>query len=211
MQLLTAHLAVQAAWPEPYSWARNNVSDLGAVSCGMGGDAPQVRYVCSPLHDLMNVSFALEGVLLTAGAALLTSLWPRRGRVTAWLGGALLLVQGLGWIVIGLAPSDTRSAVHGVGALLLAVGNGGLIALAAGASGGPLRALRLSALVAGAVGLTASLLYSVEADLGLGLGGMERLWVFAVLVWTTYAGARLLLAPTAPPPPAQPQQEPSTP
>ncbi|MDA0564062.1 DUF998 domain-containing protein [Streptomonospora sp. S1-112] len=199
VQLLTAHLVVQSAWPEPYSWARHNVSDLGAVSCGTGGDAPQLRYVCSPLHDLMNVSFVLEGVLLMAGVALVTSLWPRRGRLTAWLGGALLLVQAVGWVVIGLAPSDVHSAEHAVGALLLAVGNGGLIALAAGASGGPLRALRLSALVAGAVGVTASLLYSVEAGLGLGLGGMERLWVFPVVVWTAYAAVRLLAAPAARP------------
>lgn len=48
---LLAQLVVQAAWSAPFSWATNNISDLGNVRCQPWGD--DARYVCSPLHALI--------------------------------------------------------------------------------------------------------------------------------------------------------------
>ncbi|MFC4560512.1 DUF998 domain-containing protein [Nocardiopsis mangrovi] len=191
IQFFAAHLIVQSAWPRPYSWALNNVSDLGAVTCSTAGAEPHVRYVCSPLHDVMNVSFLVQGAMLIAGAVLLPALWRRRA-IIAWAGGALLCLQGAGWLVVGLAPADAHEDPHSLGALLVAAGNIGLIVTAVGATRGALRDVRISALLAGTVGCAATWLFATDSDLGLGLGAMERLWLFPVQVWIAYAGIRLL-------------------
>ena len=75
VQFFVCHLIVQSAWPTPYSWSLNNVSDLGNVYCEPWGD--NGRYVCSPLHDLMNVSFVVDGLLIITGVVLIGSLWSR--------------------------------------------------------------------------------------------------------------------------------------
>jgi hypothetical protein len=38
VQFFATHVIVELAWPRPYSWARNNISDLGNVRCGSWGD-----------------------------------------------------------------------------------------------------------------------------------------------------------------------------
>lgn len=73
IQFFICHLIVEFAWPTPYSWSLNNVSDLGNVYCQPWGD--NARYVCSPLHSLMNVSFVIHGMLIIAGVVLIRSLW----------------------------------------------------------------------------------------------------------------------------------------
>ncbi|WP_157869299.1 DUF998 domain-containing protein, partial [Streptomyces hirsutus] len=61
---------VESAWVRPaYSWARNNISDLGNVHCGLR-TWPESRYICSPEHGLMNGSFIALGVLLVVGFVL---------------------------------------------------------------------------------------------------------------------------------------------
>ncbi len=45
VQFFLLMLVVQLAWETPYSWADNNISDLGNVTCGSFGG----RAVCSPL------------------------------------------------------------------------------------------------------------------------------------------------------------------
>ncbi|MFI5844007.1 DUF998 domain-containing protein [Catenuloplanes sp. NPDC051500] len=67
---LTANVVVGRAWNDPaFSWATNNVSDLGNVTCGIW-DTTRPRYVCSPWHTAMNVAFILTAILLIAGLLL---------------------------------------------------------------------------------------------------------------------------------------------
>ncbi|WP_158562804.1 DUF998 domain-containing protein [Marinitenerispora sediminis] len=188
-QFLAAHLVVQWAWPQPYSWSANNVSDLGAVECGDWAG----RYICSPLHGVMNASFVLQGVAFIAGALLVRTLW-RRGAVASWGAGVLLAVAGAGWIIVGLAPADVQPQAHSAGALLLAAGNVGLVLAGLGARAGALRPTASTALVLGLVGVAATVLFMTGIDLGLGLGGMERFWILPAQIWTVLAGAVLLLA-----------------
>jgi hypothetical membrane protein len=66
----------QAAWRTPYSWMVNPLSDLGAVHCQRtGSGAPLPRYVCSPLHGVVNASVIVLGVLLAGGVLLTSSCW----------------------------------------------------------------------------------------------------------------------------------------
>jgi hypothetical protein len=87
---LIAQLAAQSAWRTPYSWMANPLSDLGAVRCQRTGSGyPLPRYICSPLHAVMNGSLVALGVLL-AGRVLLTA--PCWGSGIASSGARSLLI-----------------------------------------------------------------------------------------------------------------------
>ena len=71
VQFFVVQVIAQSAWTTPYSLLHNYISDLGNTACAdyLVGEA--LRYVCSPLHWLMNVSFFLQGVIIIVGAMLL--------------------------------------------------------------------------------------------------------------------------------------------
>ncbi|MFE1313973.1 DUF998 domain-containing protein [Streptomyces sp. NPDC058755] len=184
MQFFVLHGVVESAWAGPYSWARNNISDLGNAHCAWQPD-PEPRYVCSPEHALMNVSFVTLGVLFVAGVLLTGALW-RRGAAASRL---LLAGVGAGFVLAGLAPADVHENQHVLGALLImATGNLGL--LLSGAALDVPRPLRWGSGLLGALALTAFGLFLSRHHLGLGMGGMERVAAFPLLVWAAALGAR---------------------
>ncbi|GLY15661.1 hypothetical protein Kisp01_26760 [Kineosporia sp. NBRC 101677] len=176
VQFLVFHLVVQAAWERPYSWADHNISDLGNRTCAVQAE-PQMRWVCSPDHGMMNESFIRLGVLAVIGLLLSAPLWRPGARAAR----GLLLAAGLGWVLVGLAPADVNENVHVLGAaLIMLAGNIGLIVAGRQASD-PI--VRRFGLPLGALGLTAFTLFLSQQYLGLGMGGMERVAVFPQLAW----------------------------
>ncbi|WP_173870911.1 DUF998 domain-containing protein [Streptomyces albus subsp. chlorinus] len=198
VQFFVLHVVVQSAWARPYSWARNNISDLGNAHCALQTD-PESRYVCSPGHELMNVSFVTLGALLAVGAALTGGgvLWRGGGRAAA--ARLLLAGGGLGFVLAGLAPADVDENQHALGALLV-MGSGNLGLVLAGwalAERVPAWARRVTGLL-GVVALTAFGLFLSTRFLGLGMGGMERVAAFPVLLWALAAGGAGLLGGAVP-------------
>jgi len=126
VQLFACHLVAQIGWDPPYSWALNNISDLGNVLCGPWGD--DRRSVCSPRHAVMNSSFVATGLLLLVGLVLLRlgGLALLRSRMVI----ALFAVAALGWGVAGFFPADVHENVHVVlGAIpIFVAGNLALVA-----------------------------------------------------------------------------------
>ncbi|MEV4926557.1 DUF998 domain-containing protein [Streptomyces roseoverticillatus] len=195
VQFFVIHGIVESAWARPYSWARNNISDLGNAHCAVQQE-PELRYVCSPEHGLMNVSFIVLGTLLVVGAALTGPLW-RRG-VTAVVARVLLAGAGLGFALAGLAPADVHENQHILGALLImGTGNIGLVLAGAGLSNDVPRPLRWATSLLGITAITAFGLFLSRHYLGLGMGGMERVAALPVLLWTLAAGARGLFGQAA--------------
>jgi hypothetical membrane protein len=161
-----AQPVVQSAWTTPYSWAANNISDLGNVSCGPWGD--DGRYVCSPWHAGMNAAFVACGLLFAAGAVLLRRFGP--GRTAP----ALLLAASAGWVIVGLAPADVNENLHVLaGVPLIFVAGNAVLLLSRHRAG----------VVLGVVGLTAMVLHLSGHFLGLGIGGMERVAAFPLPLW----------------------------
>jgi hypothetical membrane protein len=196
VQFFVVHLAVQSGWKTPpYSWAANNISDLGNIHCGPWGD--DRRYVCSPLHDWMNVSFVTGGVLILAGVLLTTTAWPRT--VLSWFVRLLLLATGGGWLVAGLAPADVNENLHVVGGAFVIFTCGNLAMLLGGLlrPPAPIARTRWYAAAFGAAGLIAMVLFFGGHDLGLGPGGMERVTAYGVPVWTLITGITLLRTVTS--------------
>jgi len=95
------HLYAEAAWKNPdYSWAANNISDLGNVYCQPWGD--DRRFVCSPRHDAMNAGFVIQGAAMLIGLAAVSL--RRAGSARTWTAGALLIMI-LGNIGLALGPA----------------------------------------------------------------------------------------------------------
>ncbi|MEU8707966.1 DUF998 domain-containing protein [Streptomyces sp. NPDC048565] len=189
VQFFVVQEVAESAWARPYSWARNNISDLGNAHCALQAE-PEPRYVCSPEHGLMNVSFIGLGVLVIVGAALTGgALWrSSRAAATARL---LLAGAGVGFALAGLAPADVNENQHLLGALLImAAGNIGLVlagfALAEHIPG----PLRWGTGLLGVAALTAFGLFLSHHYLGLGMGGMERVAAFPLLFWVLAVGIR---------------------
>jgi hypothetical membrane protein len=190
-QFFVVHAIVESAWPRPYSWAAHNISDLGNVTCGPLG-APQARYVCSPEHALMNGSFVALGVLFLAGVVLTGGLW-RRGPAGA-AARVALAAAATGFALAGLAPADVDERLHVLGALLaMGVGNTALFLSGAGLHDRAPRRWRLAAAALATIGAAACVLLLLRRHLGLGMGGMERVAAYPLLLWAFAVGLAGLL------------------
>jgi hypothetical membrane protein len=190
-QFFVVHAIVESAWPRPYSWATHNISDLGNVTCGPQGEPP-TRYVCSPEHGLMNGSFVALGVLFLAGTVLAGGLW--RCGPAGVATRAALAATAAGFALAGLAPADVDELLHVLGAVLaMGVGNAALFLAGAGLADRVPAVWRGAAVVSAATGATACALLLLRRPLGLGMGGMERVAAYPLLLWAFAVGLAGLL------------------
>lgn len=189
---LIAQFVAQSAWRTPYSWMANPISDLGAVHCQRTGTGyPLPRYVCSPLHGVMNVSVVALGVLLAGGVLLTARCW---GRGVASRGArSLLIVAAAGAVLVGLVPEDVNLGAHVLGALFgIAVGNGGLILAGLIRRASPLGRLRPLTLPLGIVAMAATVPLFTGLTPAAWFGGMERLALYPLRCWMVIAGIYLI-------------------
>ena len=184
---LFANLVVQLGWSTPFSWADNNISDLGNIHCQVF-DEDNPRYVCSPLHAVMNTSAVLNGGLLIAGVAGSGQLW-RHSRSTR-IGRAFLMAGAGGFVLAGLAPADVNLNLHVLGAfLIMGMGNVGLLLAGFASRTSPLGTLRGLTLVVVAVAVVATWMHFSRSYGPLGAGGSERFALFTLQLWFIAGGA----------------------
>ena len=100
----------------------------------------------------------------------------------------LILLAGCGYVIVGLAPADRHENIHVVlGAIpIFFAGNAALLLAAIGSA--RLRAVRFAALLLGVAGLGGTLLFLQRRYLGLGMGGMERVAAWPLLIFLALAG-----------------------
>lgn len=101
---------------------------------------------------------------------------------------------GLGTIMVGLAPENTISSVHILGAALPFIfTNIALIIL--GFSLPISRTLRIYSVISGTAAIIALVLFINKIYLGLGIGGMERIVSYPQTIWLVVLGFYLLSKP----------------
>ena len=187
VQFLVAHLVVQSAWPVPYSWAADYISDLGAVTCT---PAPGV---CSPRYAVMNTAFVLQGLLLIGGTLLTAGAWTAGAGRRVWQG--LVVAAGVSWVVVGLVPEDVDRTLHAAGALPgFVVSNAALLVAGASTSTWRYPAVRRAATVLGAAGVAGFALLAAATwwpDGPVAVGAAERAVVFPLQIWAVVAGVAL--------------------
>lgn len=181
-QYFAAQLVVASDWWPGYSWRQNVISDLGNTACGSYAG----RFVCSPQHALMNISFILVGAAMAIVSFLIYLEFQRcRASLAAFV---CLAVGGFGCLLVGLFPENTISQLHAMGAFLaLVIGNVGIIALSL-AIKRALKVVRLYTFMSGVISLSAFLLFSSGIYFGLGPGGMERLASYTQSLWLILFG-----------------------
>ena len=198
VQFILAMAITQLAWGPSYSLTQNYISDLGAVSCGTFGGTSAVpgHYVCSPWHDVFNVSAVVLGLLLIFAVVLLRTAFPARRSRT--IGLVLLALVGAGSIGVGLSPEDVNITVHSASAFLAFASSGFALLVLGFAMFRDTRwdGFRGYSALSGLVVLVALVLFATKAYLGLGPGGMERLIVAPVLLWGIVVGIHLVRIPT---------------
>lgn len=202
VQFIIANAVTQIGYGSNYSLSANYISDLGAVHCSFFGGAGSFpgHYACSPWHDVFNISIILLGLLIILSVFLIQTAFPKRRSRTIGLG--LLIIAGIGSIGVGLSPEDVNITVHSLSALLAFAG-GGLALLVLGfAMFRDTRwdGFRAYTVLSGLVVLIALLLFVSKNYAGLGVGGMERLIVAPVLLWSIVVGLHLVRIPTYAPP-----------
>ena len=186
IQFFVVQIFVAMRWNPPYSLTRDTISDLGNTACGTFN----ARFVCSPLHGLMNVSFIVLGVTMTAGSILISHQFARSRAATTGL--AAMAISGIGVIIVGIFPENSIPAFHGLGAAIpFTVGNAALIIIAT--SPRMPVVLRLYSFLSGAVAILALVCYSSRHYLGLGEGGIERVVAYPQTVWLIVIGLFLLV------------------
>lgn len=151
-----------------YSVSRNYISDLGAT-CRAG-----LCVVIQPSSTIFNLSVSLLGLLLVVSSYLLyISL---RDRILA----SLLLVAGIGAVGVGLFP-ETYGYIHTVFSAIAFLP----------ASVLPIAGIRVLrelwqralSVVLGLLSVASLVLFVLKIDMGLGVGGVERMIVYPVLFW----------------------------
>jgi len=186
LQFFVIQGVAQSAWTTPFSLAHNMISDLARETCGPLVRAPGIDVACSPWHALMNASIILNGILIPLGVLWTRSWWPKHRAMTIAL--AMIALTAPGHFLVGLFPSDTGPLGHLLGAgSILALGNPGMV-IGGLAAWRERRGNAIASLVLGLTGIAGTLLFLSVIDLGIGLGGMERVAFYPLTLWCGFQG-----------------------
>jgi hypothetical membrane protein len=195
LQFVAAMIVTQLKFAN-YSLTKNLISDLGANTCGTFSG----RYVCSPWYYVFDASVVILGILVIVGVILIRTAFPARGTRTVGLG--LLAIAQIGAIGVGLSPETYNPTIHAFSAALAFVGANLALLVLGIAMFRDTRwdGYRAYTMLSGLVGLIAFGLFATGADGPLGAGGMERLIIAPLLLWTLVVGIHLVRIPTYAPP-----------
>jgi hypothetical membrane protein len=176
-------MTAEALYAATYSTHANMISDLG-------GTEPPHSVVVQPSAAVFDVTMALAGIAIVAGA---WCLFRSFGRRTVAVATSLL---GIGVLGVGLFPGGTGQ-VH-MWFALLAFTSGGVAAIASSrVTPEPLRAM---VIVLGTVALAVFLAVFLNGGstpvADLGDGGAERWIAYPVILWLVLYGGWLLAGRT---------------
>lgn len=105
LQLLPVEWHVAGGYTPHYSFAYGYMSELGSSLCNQ-----RLQLTCSPRHLEINISMALEGILLVLGAIMVRRTFNARPGFTA--ATTLMVLSGLGIFWAGAAPVDIADKLN---------------------------------------------------------------------------------------------------
>jgi len=166
-QLIIFLMLAEATYPG-YSISENYISDLGVGP--------------SPAYWIFNISVFIFGLLAIYSAYLVDTLFGKR------LNAILLTIAGIGAVGVGLFHEDL-GAIHVLMAFL-AFFFGGLSAIFTfKIVKGP---FALLSMILGTISIIALILQGAGVYLGIGVGGMERMIFYPVMLWAAGFGGYLM-------------------
>lgn len=189
------------AWIDPpYDWARNFISDLGFSDCSSIKGYP----ICSPLHALMNAGFLVQGGTFAVGSVLVTGVLLRAGARRATV-RVLLVASGSGTFLVGIFHQSLALYSAGLNwlhltsaVLAIGAGNLGIILLGVLVLANPeWRWYGRAVILVGVVGGVGSFFLLLGADVGIGIGFVERVAIYPLNIWTVGTGTGFLVKSVA--------------
>ncbi len=172
-------ITAEALYPEGYSTAANEISDLGATR-------PPNSIIEQPSATVFNTAMMVCGALIIGGSACI-----QRGfrRVAA---PVVMALFGIGVLGVGVFPGD-HGSIHPWFALLTFVAGGAAAIVCLTIETPP---FSYFSVLLGVVALVTLFLEVFLQDAnpmrGLGSGGVERWVAYPVLLWLTGLGGHLL-------------------
>ena len=160
-----------------YDVSTNYVSDLGATCPTL-----QTCVIKQPTSTIFNTSIIILGLLILVGAYFLQRAFRWKPATT------MIALAGIGALGVGLFP-ETTGIWHSIFSLIvfLFAGLGALVTARF-----QRKPMFYFSIILGLFTLVALVLYMGSAYLGLGPGGMERMVVYPVLVWSIGFGGHLM-------------------
>ena len=179
-QFFVGMLFAEALYPG-YSISGNYISDLGAYCNGTFPNAG-VCVIYQPTANIFNCSVFLLGVLLVIAAYVF---WrPLRWKIFS----ILILLTGIGAMGVGVFP-ETAAIAHEITSDVAFIFAGVSAIWAYRLTKAP---MSYFSVILGVVNLVAIVLFTANVLFGLGVGGMERMIVYPVVIWTLGFGGYLL-------------------
>jgi hypothetical membrane protein len=173
-QFMIGMMVAEAFYPN-YSISANFISDLGAT-------CRENCIIYQPTSSIFNGSVLLFGLFTLIAAYLI-----HRGAEQK-LVAIIFALASIGIMGVGIFPETARS-LHGLFSLIAFL-FGGISAIIAYRL--ERRPLNYISILLGLVTLVALLLFSLDANFGLGPGGMERMIAYPVILWAIGFGAYLM-------------------
>lgn len=181
LQYFVIQYIAAKAWPVSFSLRHNTISDLGNTACGMYSG----RYVCSPDHLLMNLSFIALGATMTLSSILIYQDF-QKSRILL-LAFSIMGLGGFGAIIVGLFPENINPTYHLVGAAtVLVCGPLSMFLLANNLNIASF--FRLLTLLLSIFSFIALVLYVTHIYGPIGRGGMERAAAYPQTIWLILLG-----------------------
>ena len=162
-----------------YNVANNFISDLGTYCKAFPAVTTCVEL---PSHNLFDISVFLIGLALLLGSYFLYRAFKNR------VFGGLLILSGIGAMGVGIFP-ENYPVEHEIFSLVVFL-FGGLAAIFAYKI--ERKPLNYFSPVIGAFSIAMVVLYLAGYDLGLGVGGIERLIAYPELLWLVALGGHMI-------------------
>ncbi len=135
-----------------------------------------------PTAWIFNLTILIFGISLVISAYLLLNIGTNR-YFTILLG-----LAGLGAILVGLIP-ETQGLPHAIAAGMVFLCGGFCAITGYNVFRGP---FSLLSPLFGVISLVAAILFASQLFIGLGVGGMERMITYPLIIWALGAGAYLM-------------------
>lgn len=162
-------IQVSEAFYPNYSTSQNYISDLGATCKFPSGSCT----VFQPSAFIFNGSLIVLGILVVLSAYFLQKAFEQK------VFSILVLVAGIGVMCVGLFP-ETTGIIHIIFAFVTFIFMGLAAIMSYQLSQSPLNYVSI---ILGALSLVDLILFVTGNNLGLGVGGMERMIMYPVLMW----------------------------
>jgi hypothetical membrane protein len=159
-----------------YNVANNYISDLGTY-CPASGACMEL-----PSHNLFDTSVFLVGLAIVLGSYFLYRAFKNK------IFSGLLILSGIGAMGVGIFP-ENYAVEHELFSLIVFL-FGGLAAIAAIKI--ERKPLNYFSPIIGAFSIIMLVLFVAGDDLGLGVGGLERMVAYPILLWGVALGGHMI-------------------